>query len=132
MPALVPELTVSDWRASRAFYCDLLGFAERYARPDEGFVYLALGQAELMLDQRGLGRDWTTATLERPFGRGINFQIEVERIDPIVARLVAAGVALFQPVETRSYVTGGSAVTQRQFCVMDPDGYLLRFFEVVV
>lgn len=131
MPALVPELTVSDWRASRAFYCDLLGFAERYARPEEGFVCLALGAAELMLDQRGLGRDWETGPLERPFGRGINLQIEVEAVDPLLARLGAAGVALFQPVETRTYVTGGAAVTQRQFCVLDPDGYLLRFCEVL-
>ncbi len=63
--------------------------------------------------------------------RGINFQIKVEAIDPLLARLAAAGVALFQPVETRTYDIGGSAVTQRQFCVLDPDGYLLRFFEVL-
>ncbi|CCF18235.1 conserved protein of unknown function [Pseudorhizobium banfieldiae] len=37
--ALVPELAVSDWRTSRAFYSDVIGFSVRYERPmpDNGF-----------------------------------------------------------------------------------------------
>lgn len=41
--ALVPEIAVSDWQKSRAFYCDLIGFHVVYERPEEGFTYLALG-----------------------------------------------------------------------------------------
>ena len=131
MAALVPELSVSDWAASRDFYCELLGFSLRYARPEEGFAYLALGDAELMIDQRGVGRDWETAPLELPFGRGVNFQITVASIDPILQRLTRAGVPLFLPAETKSYRVGTEMVTQRQFCVQDPDGYLLRLCEAV-
>lgn len=131
MAALVPELSVSDIVASRRFYCDVLGFAVLYERPEEGFAYLALDQAELMLDQIGEGRDWITGPLAQPLGRGVNFQIEVAAIDPICVRLQAAGIALFQPVETRTYRTAMDQVTQRQFCVQDPDGYLLRFCEKV-
>ena len=131
MPALVPELSVSDIAASRRFYCDVLGFAVRYERPEEGFAYLALDQAELMLDQIGEGRDWITGPLVPPLGRGVNFPIEIDAIDPICARLKAAGIAPFQPVETRTYRTATDQVTQRQFCVQDPDGYLLRFCERV-
>ena len=54
MNALVPELSVRDCAASLRFYRDILGFAVRYQRPEEGFAYLALGEAELMLDQIGL------------------------------------------------------------------------------
>ncbi|WP_297110068.1 VOC family protein [uncultured Devosia sp.] len=131
MAALVPELSVSDIVASRRFYCDVLGFAVLYERPEEGFAYLALDQAELMLDQIGEGRDWITGPLVPPLGRGANFQIEVAAIDPICARLQAAGIELFQPVETSTYRTAMDQVTQRQFCVQDPDGYLLRLCEKV-
>ena len=49
-PGLVPELTVTDYEASRRFWCDLVGFSLRYERPEEGFGYLVLGNAHLMLD----------------------------------------------------------------------------------
>lgn len=129
MPALVPELSVVDIEASRRFYCDTIGFAVRFERVDEGFAYISLGAAELMLDQVGIGRDWITAPLEQPFGRGVNFQIEVEAVSPILDRLAAAGIAPFLPLETKTYRTAAGPVTQRQFCVCDPDGFLLRFFE---
>jgi catechol 2,3-dioxygenase-like lactoylglutathione lyase family enzyme len=130
MPALVPELSVRDIAASRRFYCDIVGFSVRYERPEEGFAYLALGTAELMLDQLGTGRDWITAPLEPPFGRGVNFQIEVSALAPILDRLAAAGIPLFLPFETRTYRRPSGDIVQRQFCVADPDGYLLRFFEM--
>ncbi|MNL72460.1 hypothetical protein D3C87_1977750 [compost metagenome] len=82
-----------------------------------------------MLDQLGAGRDWVTASLEHPLGRGVNFQIEVSTLAPILARLEQAGLLLFLPVETKTYSVGSAQVSQRQLCVQDPDGYLLRFFE---
>jgi catechol 2,3-dioxygenase-like lactoylglutathione lyase family enzyme len=127
LPALVPELSVSDIARSLTFYCDVLGFVVGYERPAEGFALVQLGDAALMLDQIGLGRDWVTAPLAPPFGRGLNIQIQVESLAPMLERLAASKVALFQPVETKSYQTGGQLVEQRQFCVQDPDGYLLRF-----
>tara|TARA_R110002020_G_scaffold220742_6_gene428643 strand:- start:1847 stop:2248 length:402 start_codon:yes stop_codon:yes gene_type:complete len=126
-PALVPELTVTDLATSLVFYRDLLGFSVRYSRLDEGFAFLDRGQASLMLDQMAIGRDWVTGPLAPPFGRGINLQIEVDRLEPLLERLAVAGITLFQPVETRRYQAGAQILTQRQFCVQDPDGYLLRF-----
>ena len=52
--ALIPELAVQSLGESLAFYRDLLGFAVAYARPEEGFAFLQLGDAQLMLDQIGL------------------------------------------------------------------------------
>lgn len=127
--ALVPELSVTDISTSRHFYSQLIGFSVLYERAEEGFAYLGLGSAELMLDQLGTGRDWTTAPLEPPFGRGVNFQIEVAALSPVLDRLAAAGIKPFVPLETKTYRTASGQVTQRQFCVTDPDGYLLRLFE---
>ena len=70
--ALVPEFAVSNWEKSRDFYVDILGFSLLYERPEEGFCYLALGEAHLMIDQIGVGRDLVVedAAPERPFGWG--------------------------------------------------------------
>jgi catechol 2,3-dioxygenase-like lactoylglutathione lyase family enzyme len=129
--ALVPELAVSDWQKSRAFYCDLIGFHVVYERPEEGFTYMALGEAQLMIDQIGAGRtfDQKDAPAEFPFGRGMNLQISVPSLQPILARLERAGIALYLPLEEKWYRRGATEVGNRQFVVADPDGYLLRPFE---
>lgn len=131
--ALVPEFAVSDWQTSKQFYCDLLGFDCRFERPEDGFSYLTLGDAQLMIDQIGMGRIFGDGHLPEayPFGRGLNVQIRVEAISPILQALQRAGVALYLEPETRWYRVNESAVGQRQFVVADPDGYLLRFYEVL-
>ena len=124
---LVPEFLVSDHAASRDFYTRLLGFAVRYERPAEKFSYLDLGGAELMIEQET--DFWTTAPREKPYGRGINLQIEVDALAPILARLTEAGIVLFRPVEEAWDRSGSTYSGNRQFLVQDPDGYLLRMFE---
>jgi catechol 2,3-dioxygenase-like lactoylglutathione lyase family enzyme len=105
--ALVPELLVTDLDRSLAFYCGLCGFRVRYDRPEDGFAYLELGQAEIMLEE--VSDDaWQTGDLVPPFGRGMNLQIEV-----------AADWYRDGPVEHG----------QAQVMVQDPDGYLLRFVQ---
>jgi catechol 2,3-dioxygenase-like lactoylglutathione lyase family enzyme len=95
--ALVPELLVTDLDRSRAFYCSVCGFSLRFARPEDGFLYLQLGSAQIMLEQAG-PESWLTGPLEPPFGRGINLQIEVAALAPLVARLNAEGIRPFRPV----------------------------------
>lgn len=124
---LVPELLVSDFAASRDFYVRVIGFALRYDRPAEKFAYLDLDGAELMIEQET--DFWLTAPREKPYGRGINLQIEVANLDGIVARLLAAGIPLFRPVEDAWYRAGDHYSGNRQFLVQDPDGYLLRMFQ---
>jgi catechol 2,3-dioxygenase-like lactoylglutathione lyase family enzyme len=126
-PALVPELSVTDLAASLRFWRDLCGFTVEYERPEEGFAYLSLATAHVMLDQIGTGRDWITGPLVPPLGRGINLQLAVADLAPILARLAAAGYPLFRPPETRWYRIGAEAAGVEQFLVTDPDGYLLRF-----
>lgn len=127
MAVLVPELSVSDWARSRAFYVDLLGFAIRYERPAEGFSYLDLNGAELMIDQLGLGRDFDQG-FAPPFGRGVNLSIEVADAAGLAARILAAGHRLHLPLEDRWYDMADQQTGNRQFILADPDGYLLRFY----
>jgi catechol 2,3-dioxygenase-like lactoylglutathione lyase family enzyme len=124
---LVPELLVSEYEISRDFYVRVIGFGVRYERPEEKFSYLDLDGAALMIEQET--EFWATATREKPYGRGINLQIEVDAIDPILTRLADAGIALFRPVEEAWYRSGETYRGNRQFLVQDPDGYLLRMFE---
>ena len=127
-PDLVPELLVTDVPRSVDFWCNLCGFEVAYDRPDEGFAYVTRGRAHVMLEQRGVGRNWLTQDLDPPFGRGINFQIGVLDLDPILTALASAEWSLFMQPETKWYrVSDSEEVGVRQFLVTDPDGYLIRF-----
>ena len=125
-PGLVPELSVTDYEASRHFWCDLVGFSLRYERPEEGFGYLVLGNAHLMLDQINQGRTWATGALEPPLGRGINLEVQVENLDTALWRIKKAGWPIFVAPEEEWYRAGDVEIGVRQFLVQDPDGYLLR------
>lgn len=127
-PDLVPELLVTDITRSLAFWCDLCGFEVAYERPEEGFAYLTRGTAHVMLEQRGSGRNWVPARVESPFGRGVNFQIGVPDLDPILTALAGSDWPLFMEPESRWYrVSDTEEAGVRQFLVADPDGYLIRF-----
>lgn len=128
-PRLIPELDVGDLERSLSFYVDTIGFRVGFARPDERLFYLDLDGVHLMLEEAGgPGRRFRTAPLERPYGRGVNFQIEVDDVDAVHARAVRAGARLVVPLEERWYRRDKWESGNRQFVVADPDGYLLRFF----
>ena len=125
-PGLVPELAVTDYEASRRFWCDLVGFSLRYERPEEGFGYLVLGNAHLMLDQINQGRTWATGMLEAPLGRGINLEIQVAPLDAAWERLTQAQWPIFVEPEEKWYRAGDVEIGVLQFLIQDPDGYLVR------
>jgi catechol 2,3-dioxygenase-like lactoylglutathione lyase family enzyme len=128
-PPVVPELDVADLARSISFYVDVLGFSVRIERPEEQSAYLTRGPVHLMLEQAdGPGRRFRTAPLEYPFGRGMNLQIEVLDVDHVYALALSAGAAIHIPLEERWYRQGEEEAGNRQFVVIDPDGYLLRFF----
>ncbi len=127
-PPVVPELDVADLALSLRFYTDVLGFRLRFERPEEQFAYLTRGPVHLMLEQaEGPGRRFRTASLEHPYGRGINLQIEVPDVDLLHAQARKADAIIYVPLEERWYLQGEQEAGIRQFVVIDPDGYLLRF-----
>lgn len=127
MPApLVPELYVTHLKTSLDFYVGVLGFVVLFDRAEERFACVGLDGAEVMLEEP-VGRTWLAATLERPFGRGLNLQIETRDAKALHDRCRAAVAPIFLPLEDKAYRQGAKDVFVRQFIVQDPDGYLLRF-----
>ncbi|MFL1416893.1 bleomycin resistance protein [Pseudomonas fildesensis] len=127
---LVPELTVTDLSKSLEFWVSFLGFEVAYQRLEEGFAYLDLDGAQVMLEQVDpLANQWQTGALERPFGRGMNLQIDVAAVLPLLQRLDEAAYPLFKACKDVWYRAGEVEVGQREFLVQDPDGYLVRLVE---
>lgn len=126
---LIPELAVSNSKKSVKFYTNILGFSIKYQRKEDGFTFLQLGKSQLMIDEIGKGRTWKTGDFKLPFGRGINLQIQVKKIAPILKRLEQNNIKLFLEPEEKWYRHGKTMNGNKQFLVQDPDGYLLRFFE---
>jgi catechol 2,3-dioxygenase-like lactoylglutathione lyase family enzyme len=138
-PTLVPELYVSNLRVSFEFYQAVLGFRVEYERPEDRFVALSLGGAHLMLEEApSLARatsaefeqgQWRPADLERPFGRGVNFEIRVDDIDAANERIATRGYPLLLDVHQKVYRLQSENRAVRQLLVADPDGYLIRLSE---
>jgi catechol 2,3-dioxygenase-like lactoylglutathione lyase family enzyme len=129
MNTLVPELSVSSFERSLDFYVRILGFSIGYQREEEGFAFITLGEAQIMIDETGKGRTWKTAAFEYPLGRGINLQIVVREIQPLLDSLQRENIELFSETEAKWYRVTDHEVGNRQCFVQDPDGYLLRFSE---
>ncbi|RAS77318.1 bleomycin resistance protein [Priestia endophytica] len=120
---LIPELSVKDIQKSKKFYLDVLGFQLIYERIEDQFAFISLNGAQMMIEQ--CNGHWQTGKLEYPYGRGINFQIEIENIEILLENLKKHNIPLFRDLMTNCY----SGFTQKEFIVQDLDGYLLRFFQ---
>lgn len=127
---LVPELMVTDLQKSLEFWVSCLEFSIAYQRPEDGFAYLDLNGAQVMLEQVDPhAGQWLTAPLSKPFGRGINLQIDVVAVAPIIRHLGLAGFTLYRDCQDTWYRANNVEVGQREFIVQDPDGYLVRLVE---
>ena len=124
---LIPELSVSDIKASKRFYTEILGFSIEYEREEDKFAFLSLGEAQLMINQ--INGHWETGRLEYPLGRGINFQIDIGNIDEIVAKIKDNGITPFKDILVSRYKCDGVTYVEKEVLIQDPDGYLLRFSE---
>ncbi|PZO04636.1 MAG: bleomycin resistance family protein [Hyphomicrobiales bacterium] len=134
-PALVPELNITALPASLAFWRDLLGFRVLYDRPEQGFAAIECDGVEFMLEEYDTGpaeRCWETGPREKPYGRGINFEIMVKDVDVLLAALSQASWPLFFGPEQRWYRISETEETGVHQClVQDPDGYLLRLSQPI-
>ena len=127
---LIPELDVFNLEESLHFYVDLIGFRVEYDRKEARFAFLQFEKVQLMVQE--LDREnnkWQVGKLEYPLGRGINFQIDVTNIDEIYERLKANNYKIFVDIEDHWYRKDNLLMGSREFLVLDPNGYLLRFSE---
>ena len=122
---LIPELKVSDIKKSLNFYTKIINFKVEYQRKKDNFAFLSFQDSQIMIEQ--LNKTWNTGKMKKPFGRGINLQIEVKNIEPILKRLKKYNYPLFEKPKDRWYRKNKEILGNREFLVQDPDGYLLRF-----
>eukprot|EP00752_Nemacystus_decipiens_P017166 g15380.t1 len=102
---LVPELWCSDFPASLAFYTERLEFEIAQRRGDDPHAYLDFRGAQIMLAHWTIEGDfepWYPEPLERPFGRGINFQFMIDDVQGLRDRIVGRGVAPFRDLPSRT------------------------------
>src|SRR5207237_4791310 len=120
---LVPELYCSDFERSLQFYTTVLGFSLSYTRVDERFAYLDRDGAQIMIEQ-STERAFVAGELSYPYGRGINFQIQVSDVHALYAQVLAEGSHVYHHLEDQWYRCDHLLLVIRHFVVQDPDGYL--------
>ena len=125
---LIPELCCSNYKISLQFYVDVLGFGILYDRPEEGFAMLEYEGSQLMIDQNPEGGSrWETGAMQKPYGRGINIQIDSDNVDLLYSHIKKFDAPIFMEMEEKWYRMDRVERGNRQFLIQDPDGYLLRF-----
>jgi catechol 2,3-dioxygenase-like lactoylglutathione lyase family enzyme len=117
---------VDDVDAAIPFYCDQLGFREEM-HPAPSFAMLSRGDLRLVLSAPGGGPGGGQAmpdgTLPRPGGWN-RFQLEVDDIEGLVARMREAGVRFRNEI-----ITG---VGGKQILIEDPAGNPVELFEPTI
>ena len=129
---LVPELWCSDFGESLNFYVDVLGFEVVQRRGDDPHAYLSLQSSQIMIAHwaiDGSWEPWYPTPMEWPYGRGINFQFMINGVQELYDRVVSRGTQPFLKIQDVEIWKTDCMDTRRQFIVLDPDGYLLRFSE---
>ena len=124
---LIPELSVSNFEKSLEFYIKVLGFKIEYRRNESKFAMISFQGSQIMIEE--INNNWSTGKLKYPFGRGVNLQIEVNKIQPILDNLKKKNYPLFKKPKEKWYRQGTKLIGNKEFLIKDPDGYLLRFFE---
>lgn len=100
-------------------------FTIEYKREESKFAFLSFQGSQIMIEQTN--NVWKSGELNYPFGRGVNFQIEVDNIEPILQSLKVHDYPIFQKPKENWYRKDNKLFGNKEFLVRDPDGYLLRF-----
>ncbi len=124
---LIPELSVSNFEKSLKFYIMLIGFKIEYKRDESKFAMISFQGSQIMIEE--INNNWSTGKLKQPFGRGINFQIEVNNIQNILDNLKNNNYPIFVELKENWYRQDNQFLGNKEFLIKDPDGYLLRFTE---
>jgi catechol 2,3-dioxygenase-like lactoylglutathione lyase family enzyme len=87
----MPEFLITDLGQSLAFRTGVLGFRIACSRPEQSFVCLEHpdGAQRMMYPRDGA---WEVGAMERPFGRGVVFQVYVRDVDAMARAVIATGL----------------------------------------
>jgi len=97
---LIPELVVSNINISRDFYVNMLGFKVEYEREEDKFIFLSLGNIQLMLEE---GSEEELSQMEKNL--------------------------LKRDIEIREFRVNDEIIYTKEFSIVDPDGYFIRISE---
>ncbi|HFK5564584.1 TPA: bleomycin resistance protein [Elizabethkingia anophelis] len=122
---LIPELLVSSIEASKVFYVEQLGFTIEYERREDDFALILYEGSQFMLEQDH-ATAWITGELGSIRGRGINFQIEVDCLDTVIAKIETNDLPYFRKSKEQWYRINTIEEGVKELLIQDPDGYLLR------
>lgn len=123
---LIPELLVRSIEASKVFYIEQLGFTIEYERREDDFALISYEGSQFMLEQDH-ATAWITGELGSIRGRGINFQIEVDCLDTVIAKIETNDLPYFRKSKEQWYRINTIEEGVKELLIQDPDGYLLRF-----
>ena len=127
--ALIPEISVKNIEKSKEFYISILGFKLEYERVLDKFIFLSFGEAQLMVEE--INGYWSVGEISYPFGNGVNFQIYTENIDDIYKVCKQKNLNFFRELMINEYKINNQIVTEKEFLIQDPDGYLIRFQKTI-
>ena len=127
--ALIPEISVKNIEKSKEFYISILGFKLEYEIVLDKFIFLSFGEAQLMIEE--INGYWSVGEISYPFGNGVNFQIYTENIDDIYKVCKEKNLIFFRELMINEYKVNNQIVTEKEFLIQDPDGYLIRFQKTI-
>lgn len=122
--SLIPELSVTNLEKSKEFYVNI-GFEIKYEREEDKLCFLQLEEAQLMIQE--INNIWPNGKLDYPFGRGINFSIELDDLDYVYNNIKKHNYKFYLDLCINSYRVKDKIYNDREFIILDPDGYMLRF-----
>ena len=123
---LIPELVVSNINISKDFYVNMLGFKVEYEREEDKFIFISLGNIQLMLEE---GSKEELSQMKYPFGKGINFTFCVDNIDELYSKFKIKKNLLKRDIEIREFRVNDEIIYAKEFSIIDPDGYFIRISE---
>ena len=123
---LIPEFVVSNIDISKDFYVNMLGFKVEYEREEDKFIFLSLGNIQLMLEE---GSEEELSQMKYPFGKGINFTFGVNNIDELYSKFKIKKSLLKRDIEIREFRVNDEIIYVKEFSIIDPDGYFIRISE---
>lgn len=123
--SLIPELSVTNIDLSLSFYLGILSFKLEYERKENKFALLSKEDAQIMIEQRN--GYWETGNLLYPFGRGINLQFIISDVEELYSKIKTNDYPVKFELQENWYRAVNKLIGLKEFLLMDPDGYLIRF-----
>lgn len=128
---VVAELWCQDFHKSLTFYTEILGFSIGQHKEGSTHAYFMMGSSQIMISNYDHRGTWETGPFENPLGRGINFSFFVDDVQSVYNMHILKNIKPFVDLFTVWYWRPDGMAKHKEFAILDPDGYMLRFSECI-